>query len=444
MSLDLAADAQPITSIDQLVTWFRSAERPVETHMVGLEHEKFVYRRGEAHALPYEGDAGIGAVLSGLEQRGYTAHRDAPDLPAIALIRGRLTVSLEPGGQLELSGSPFRTAREAHRENLAHLDDLHAITGPLGLQTVALGYRPFEALDDMPWMPKQRYRAMRESLPRRGGLARNMMLMTATGQVSLDWADEADCVRKVVAAARLAPVLVALYANSPIAAGKPTGFLSYRSHIWTDVDPARCGFLPAMFDGSFSYRAYVEWALDAPILFLRRNGEYLRPEMTFRTLLRDGYGGQPATLGDWVDHLSTLFPEVRIKKVLEVRSADGVSPALTGALAALWRGILYDAETLSQADRLLPALSFSDHQELMVVARKEGLRGRHAGVDLTRAAQDLVELAQAGLRRVDAEDLPLLEPLAEVARSGRSPAEHVLRLFEEERDPARFLARFAL
>ena len=230
-------------------------------------------------------------------------------------------------------------AREAQQENLRHLEDVKASASSLGLYPVALGYRPFDLKPEMPWMPKQRYGAMKESLPERGSMALDMMLMTATGQVSLDWADEADCVRKVVVSARLAPLLVALYANSPLVQGKPSGFLSFRSHVWTDVDNARCGFLPAMFDNSFSYRAYVEWGLDAPLLFLRRRGQYLRPKLTFRQLLSDGFEGKPATRGDWADHLSTLFPEVRMKKVIEIRSADSVNAAMTGALAALWREI---------------------------------------------------------------------------------------------------------
>jgi glutamate--cysteine ligase len=442
MSLDLDADQAPLTSVNELVAYFHEGERPRDTHLVGVEHEKLIYPRSGSGAVPYDGERGIGALLSALEQRGYTAHREGEGQPVIALMRGRLTVSLEPGGQFELSGTPFPTAREAHAENLAHLADVRAAGDGLRLHPVALGYRPFDVLDEMPWMPKTRYRAMRDSLPRRGGLAKNMMLMTATGQVSLDWADEADCVRKTVLAARLSPVLVALYANSPLAEGRPTGYLSYRSHIWTDVDPARCGFLPAMFDNSFSYRAYVDWALEAPLLFLRRRGQYLRPELTFGQLLEQGFEGQPASRGDWVDHLSTLFPEVRLKKVLEVRSADSVDPALTGALAALWRGLLYDPTALSDAARLLPPLGYEDHLELMETARRDGLQGSLHGVSLGPAAKELVAVAREGLLRLDPGDAPLLEPLEAVARSGRAPAQDVLEAWAQDQNPARLLQRF--
>lgn len=228
-------------------------------------------------------------------------------------------------------------ARRAPRP-FQHLRQLTGIAQAQGLRVVTLGYRPFTALGDMPWMPKTRYRTMRQTLCTRGPLATDMMLMTATGQVSLDWRDEADCVRKTVLSARISPLLVALYANSPLRAGRSTGFMSYRSRVWNEVDPARCGYPTAMLDGSFSYRAYVDWALDAPLLFLRRDGEYLVPNVTFRALLDHGWEGQPVTLSDWNDHLSTLFPEVRLKKIIEIRAADCVGAAMTGALAALTAG----------------------------------------------------------------------------------------------------------
>jgi glutamate--cysteine ligase len=267
-------------------------------------------------------------------------------------------------------------------------------------------------------MPKTRYLVMRRTLPERGRLALNMMLMTATGQVSLDWADESDCVRKTVVVARLSPLMNAMYANSPLVEGKPSGYLSFRNRVWDEVDPTRCGYLPAFFDGSFSYRAYVEWALDAPLLFLRRNGEYLHPKRSFRQLLNEGFEGKPADLDDWTDHLSTLFPEVRLKKVLEVRGADCASPAMTGALGALWRGILYDATALDEAERLLPKLTFTEHLAFHDTARREGLEGRLGSQELHRLAAEMVAISRRGLQRLDAADAPLLDPLAEVAGLG--------------------------
>jgi glutamate--cysteine ligase len=446
MSLDRApTEDEALTSADALVDVFRGAERPSSQHRVGLEHEKFIYPlRGPPNPVPYEGRHGIGALLTSLEGHGYQPFRDAPSAPVIALVRDEHTLSLEPGGQFELSGTPFRTARQVHAENLAHAGLLTDAAASLGLGPVALGYRPWGTTADISWMPKRRYQVMRKTLPRGGSLALDMMLMTCTGQVSLDWADEADCARKMTATARLTPLLVALYANSPLVRGRPSGWMSYRSHVWTDVDPTRCGYFPRMLDGTFEYLAYVDWALQAPLLFLRRGGEYLTPSLTFGQLLREGYDGQPARGGDWIDHLSTLFPEVRIKRVLEVRGADSVSLSLTGALVALWRGLLYDPDALQAALRLVPRLSFEEHLELHAEAQRRGLQGKARGVSLGALALEMVLLAREGLRRIDSEDAPLLDPLEERARAGRCPAEDVLEASGSGISPAQLLARFAL
>jgi glutamate--cysteine ligase len=445
MSLDRAQpNAQPLSSVEELVGFFRAAERPVARHWVGLEHEKLIYPNGGIDPVPYEGERGISAVLKGLEAYQYQPFREAPDGPVIALTRGKSTVSLEPGGQFELSGAPAPTARAVHQENVSHIQEVKKVCRDLGLRLVALGYRPFGTVAQMPWMPKTRYQAMRETLSKHGRLALDMMLMTATGQVSFDWSDEADCIRKVTAAARLSPLMVALYANSPIVRGKDSGLMSYRSHVWTEVDPARCGYLPSMLDGSFSYRSYVEWALDAPLLFLRRGGQYLRPDLTFRRLLKEGFEGQPAFYSDWVDHLSTLFPEVRIKRVLEIRGADCVSAELTGALAALFRGILYERSALSEAEQLLPRFSYAEHLELHREAGRNGLRGKFKNLALARLCQELVGIAERGLKRLDASDVSLLEPLRAVAIGGRSPAERVLEAYKRLGPGPELLAQFEL
>ncbi|RKH68451.1 glutamate--cysteine ligase [Corallococcus interemptor] len=449
MSLDLKRVAsEPLTSAAPLVEELRKAEKPRTEHRLGLEHEKFIYPVGSAQPPAYEGPNGIGALLERIAPGGYDRFRETPESPVIALQRGMAAISLEPGGQFELSGSPFRTAREAHQENLAHLEETKAAASSLGLRLVALGYRPVGTPGpggvDMPWMPKTRYQVMRRTLPERGRLALNMMLMTSTGQVSLDWADEADCVRKTVTVARLTPLLVALYANSPLLEGKPSGYMSFRSRVWEEVDPTRCGYLPSWFDGSFSYKAYVDWALDAPLLFLRRDGEYRHPKLTFRQLMKEGYEGKPPDMGDWTDHLSTLFPEVRLKKVLEVRGADCASAAMTGALGALWRGILYDAQALSEAELLLPRLTFTEHLAFHDTARREGLAGKLGPHALHQLAAEMVSIAKRGLQRLDPEDAPLLAPLEAVAASGRSPAQAVLDAWREDPRPEVLMSRFEL
>lgn len=417
MSLDSAQSEKTVTSVEELLAYFRAAEKP-GTKLIGLEHEKLIYPKAGSAPLPYE--AGIENVLAGFARFGWKEFREAPGLPVIAMTRGSATLSLEPGGQFELSGTAAATARAVHEENLQHLRELREVLEPLGLRSVALGYRPFERVADMPWMPKTRYRQMRQTLGSRGKLAFNMMLMTATGQVSLDWANEAECAEMISLSARVSPLLVALYANSPLVEGKPSGMMSFRSHVWTDVDPKRCGYLPAMFDGSFSYRAYVEWALDAPLLFLRRRGQYLAPPMTFRQLLHDGFEGKPALYDDWVDHLSTLFPEVRIKRVMEIRSADCCNAPMTGALAALMRGLLYDHAARGEVAKLLPARTHAQHLEIHARAQREGLPAFAA------EARELVGIARRGLSRLEGDDGVLLDVLEERAVSGWCPAQDVL------------------
>ncbi|MBX7096069.1 MAG: glutamate--cysteine ligase [Myxococcaceae bacterium] len=426
MSLDgKVTDDSPVTRVDDLVAELRAGER-AGALLVGLEHEKFIYPAQGTAPVPYEGPNGIGALMERFARHGWAEFRETPTSPVIAMQRGKATLSLEPGGQFELSGAPQLTARAAHQENLEHLAELNEHTRALGQRVVFLGHRPFDAVATMPWMPKSRYRVMRETLGKRGPMALEMMLMTATGQVSLDWRSEADCARKVTLTARATPHLVALFANSPLKLGAPSGFLSYRSHIWTGVDAARCGYVPAMLDGSFGYRAYVDWALEAPLLFLRRNGQYLHPAMTFGQLLRDGFDGQPARRADWADHLSTLFPEVRLKRVLEVRGADCVPPALTGALAALMRGLLYDEQALSDGLALLRARPFAAHLELHAAARRDGLEAKDGAGTLADAALELVGIARAGLGRLDPLDAPLLDPLEALARGGKSLGRQVL------------------
>ncbi len=428
MSLDAKADDRPISHVDELVQTLRSGERSGPL-LLGLEHEKLIVPKAGALAVPYDAapsHGGIGALLEGFGRFGWQPYREAPGLPVIAMQRGKATLSLEPGGQFELSGSPFATAREAHLENVRHAEELRQVADALGLRAVVLGYRPFDRLGEMPWMPKSRYGAMRRTLGTRGKLALDMMLMTATGQVSLDWTDEADCAHKVELAARLSPLLVALYANSPLVAGQPSGFLSYRSHVWSDVDAARCGYPSCLLDGSFSYRAYVEWALDAPLLFLRREGQYLTPALTFRQLLAQGYDGAPARMGDWVDHQSTLFPEVRLKRVLEIRAADCGSLGMTGALAALMRGLLYEPTARADAWGLVSSLSPTQVRALHEAAQRQGLRAAFGVGTLADLAKDVLGVARRGLERLDSADAPLLAPLEQVAQSGSSPAERVL------------------
>lgn len=406
--------------------WLAQGERKGRRALIGLEHEKLLYQKADGAPVPYEGPQGVGALFDRLARVGWEPFRDRPDGPVIALTRGQATLSLEPGGQLELSGAPHATAQACAAENHAHLAELRAAIAPLGLGAATIGYRPFGTLDEQHWMPKRRYEVMKRSLGARGALAHDMMLMTATGQVSLDWADEADCAQKLTLLSRAAPLFLALFANSPLKAGQPSGYLSWRSRVWTQVDPARTGYVPHAVDGAFSYRAYVDWALEAPLLFLRRGGEYLSPGLTFRQLLERGHEGQPARESDWVDHLSTLFPEVRLKRVIEFRSADCCSAAMTSGLAAALRGLAYDKAARAAALELLPARTPEAHAALHEEAARLGLAATDQGRTLGALSVELLEIAARGLEALGDGDAPLLQPLLAVARSGKSPAQALL------------------
>ncbi len=309
---------------------------------------------------------------------------------------------------------------------------------------MTLGYRPWGTTADIPWMPKKRYQVMRQTLPVRGKLALDMMLMTSTGQVSLDWSSEADCARKVTATARLTPLLVALFANSPLVQGKPSGWMSYRSHVWSDVDPTRCGYFPRMLDGTFDYGAYVDWALKAPLLFLRRNGDYVMPAMTFGELLEHGYEGRPARCSDWTDHLSTLFPEVRIKRVMEVRGADSVSLEQTGGAGRAVAGAAVRRRVARRGAGAGAAAVV--RRSTWRSTRRRSVTGYAGSCGGPRSRRWRWRWCgwRARAEHLDPDDIPLLEPLEARARSGRSPAEDVLEAFREETSPARFLSRFAL
>jgi glutamate--cysteine ligase len=445
MSVDREfAASEPVRSIEDLVAGFRAAEKPAARHRLGIEHEKLVHRASDAAPAAYGGDDGIDALLAELAALGYEPASEGQPPRVVALRRGQSTVSLEPGGQLEFSGSPFVSAREAYRENLEHLGHLRTVTSKLGLMAVALAYRPFDALEAVPWMPRARFDLMQHSLPQYGALGSNMMRMTASVQVSLDWADEADCARKVQVMSRMTPLLVAMFANSPLEEGQPTGYVSYRSRIWDGVDGSRCGYLPSMLDGTFSYATYVDWALDANVLFVRRGDVYRDPRRTFRKLLAEGWDGEPVTFGDWDNHVSTLFPEVRIKRVLEVRGPDGVDASMVGALAALLRGLLYDDGALRDANALLPMLSLDEQRSFHDEARRHGMRGRLGKAPLSSVALDTLDLARDGLGRLDPDDIALLEPLYELAESSRCPADRVLDAFRRGAPPAELLAQFVV
>jgi glutamate--cysteine ligase len=447
MSLDARSQSSPpVADAGELVRWFGERERPRDAWKVGLELEKIAVVAGGTSPLPYEGPQSVSAVLRAFTRRyGYEPFEEDGDI--IASQCGTLTVSIEPGGQIELSGSPFADVHVVAAELDRHLERCREIAAELGVAFLAAGYRPWGTPATNPWMPKKRYGVMRPFLSARGRLAEDMMAMTGSGQVSYDFSSPRDMGEKLRVALAAQPAVTALLANSPIVNGRESGWKSYRVKVWEETDPARSGLPAFPFAEGFlddPYRAYVDWALDVPMVFLRRRGEYLGAGgRTFREYLARGLGEERATLSDWTDHLTTLFPEVRVKGVVELRGTDANDAALTNAQVAFWKGILYDRTARGRAWELVSGLAVEQRRALMHDAGLHGLGARLPdGRTLAELARALVEIAAQGLCRQHCcgqrgeDERMWLEPLRERAESGRSPADDALEVFARGGDAA--------
>lgn len=435
-------ESRPVESLDDLVGYFRDAGKPRERWRVGTEHEMLgVFDGGDAigRAVPYEGEAGIGALLESLVARGWTPVREGENI--IALVCGETQVAIEPGGQLEHAARPLDSSR-------ALLDDLlwffHQIDEPSrehGLAWLKVAFRPWGTREEVPWMPKSRYEVMRNYLPTRGALAHEMMKRTTTVQVNLDYGDEEDASRKMRASMAVTSILTAIYANSPVVDGRESGFQSYRTHIWTATDPDRCGLLDFVFTRPDVFTAYTEWALDVPMFFVHRGHYIPAGGTTFRQFWKEGFQGHRATMDDWGLHLSTLFPEARIKQFLEIRGADAGPLPMLVALGALCRGFLYDDDAAERAAALTEGLEFGERQALWAAVARDGLRAHTPrGVAVRDLARDLLAIASDGLRRQAPDELPYLEPLSAIVESGRTGADAFLELWRRTGgDPAQVI-----
>ena len=439
MSLDRKiAESPPVRGLDDLVAWFREREHPAAEWRVGIEFEALAQAAGTTDPVPYAGPRGVEAILRAYSRFGYEPFEE--NGRAIAAQKGGLTVSIEPGGQVELSGRPFQDVHAVAEELDRHLEIGRTIGSELGVEFLATGYRPWGSPETAQWVPKERYAVMRPFLSARGRLAPDMMSMTGSAQASFDFASERDAGEKLRVALAAQPAVVALCANSPVVRGAESGWQSYRTEVWNHTDPARCGILPFAFEPGFeedAYRSYAGWALDVPMVFLRREGRYIDTGgITFRRFLSEGLHGHRATLADWEDQLSVLFPEVRMKGVIEVRGADGVPPPMVKALAAFWKGILYSRESRDWAWDLVRRWSVAERVALRDAAGRQGLRaGTPDGRTLAALAVDLVDAAKLGLCRQGAcgqkgEDERIwLAPFAERADAARSPADDALSAF---------------
>ncbi len=441
MTTKIAAAASPvIESRDQLIASFARGEKPADRWRIGTEHEKFVYRTADHRAPSYDEPGGIRDLLMALTEHGWRPVEEiGPDgsTNVIALNGADGSVSLEPAGQFELSGAPLENLHQTCAETGRHLEQVKAAGERLGLGFLGLGMWPDKTRAELPVMPKGRYGIMRRHMPRVGNLGLDMMLRTCTIQVNLDYASEADMVKKFRVGLALQPLATALFANSPFIEGKPNGMLSFRSHIWSDTDPQRTGMLPFVFEDGFGYERYADYMLDVPMYFVYREGRYIDAAgLSFRDFLRGELSvlpGEKPTLDDWTDHLSTAFPEVRLKTFLEMRGADGGPWNRICALPAFWVGLLYDGAALDAAWDLVKHWTLEERQALRdavpAMALDAPLPGGGRLRDIAGAVLDIAHAGLAARARFNAsgdDETGFLEPLHEIVRSGKVPAEMLL------------------
>ena len=427
----------PIERHEQLAEYLASGCKPKEDWRIGTEHEKFGYVKGTYAPLPYDGPCSIKAMLEGLRD----AHGWAPVYEGDSIIgvtKDGANVSLEPGGQLELSGAPLETIHQTCDEVNDHLRDVKGIADRIGAGFIGLGAAPLWKHEEMPVMPKGRYRLMTSYMDKVGTMGKSMMYRTCTVQVNLDFASEADMVKKLRVALTLQPVATALFANSPFFDGKPNGHRSWRSRIWRDLDASRTGMLPFVFEEGMGFERYVQYALDVPMYFVYRDGKYINAlGQSFRDFLKGqlpALPGETPTLSDWADHLTTAFPEARIKKYMEMRGADGGPWRRLCALPAFWVGLMYDQGALDAAWDIAKGWDHETREALRVAASEKALAAEVNGIKMHDLAREVLALSDAGLKaraKVGAgglvpDETHFLNALKESVESGKTPADELL------------------
>ena len=433
----------PIEHESQLAEYLASGCKPKSDWRIGTEHEKFGYCKDTLNPLPYDGPRSIKAILEGLRDR----YNWAPVMEGdniIGLLKDGANVSLEPGGQLELSGAPLETIHETCDEVNLHLKEVQSVAEAMGVGFIGLGAAPIWTHDQMPMMPKGRYRLMTDYMGRVGTHGTQMMYRTCTVQVNLDFGSEADMVQKMRVALALQPVATALFANSPFFEGKVNGHKSWRSRVWRGLDNARTGMLPFVFDDSFGFEAWVQYVLDVPMYFVYRDGKYINAlGQSFRDFLKGrlpALPGEIPTLSDWADHLTTVFPEARLKKFIEMRGADGGPWRRLCALPALWVGLTYDQSALDAAWDLVKDWDAETREALRVAASEDGLQAEVNGIKMHDLAHEAVAIADAGLKArarpgaggLVPDETHFLNALKETVETGRTPADELLEKFHGE------------
>ena len=422
----------------ELEAYFHDAGKPRERWRVGTEYEKVGIYRDTGQAIPYFGKRSVDFILRELIER-FGWEPEEQDGNIIALTRDKAQITLEPGGQIELSGEPCESIHCTYAEFDQHIRELLEVTEPLGIIFLGLGMQPVSRLEQIEWVPKQRYRIMAPYMLKVGKLGQRMMKQTATVQANIDYSDEKDAMAKFRTGMGLAPVLIAMFANSPICDGQLNGYRSFREHIWTDTDRNRSGLLKFAFVPEVSFAHYVEYALDVPMYFIVRNKNYIdMTAVTFRQFLISGYNGERATIEDWNDHLTTLFPETRIKRYLEIRSVDSQPPDLMPALSALVKGAFYDNDCLQAAWDLVKGWSWDERMQVYLDSHRDALAARVRRYSLLDLARELVEIAWEGLRRQNQvndlgdDETIYLKPLKDLLSQGKCPADVLLEKWEGE------------
>ncbi|MFP1633000.1 glutamate--cysteine ligase [Zhengella sp. ZM62] len=431
-------DDRPLGGFSDMVGWMEAGCKPVDDWRIGTEHEKFPFYVDGNRPVPYGGDNGIRAILEGMRQKlGWEPIIDAGHIIGLVEPTGQGAISLEPGGQFELSGAPLETIHQTCREGNAHLAQVREIAEPLGIRFLGMGASPKWTLADTPRMPKSRYDIMTAYMPRVGSQGLDMMYRTCTIQVNLDFDSETDMRRKMQVSMKLQPLATVLFASSPFTEGEPNGLQSWRGDIWRDVDNQRSGLLPFVFTPDFGFADYAEWALDVPMYFVIRDGRYHdATHVTFRQFMNGALKGEIArpepTMGDWTNHLSTLFPDVRLKRFLEMRGADGGPWRRICALPAFWVGLLYDGEALSAAEALVKDWTVAETQALRDSAPTLGLESGIGGRSLHMVAREALEISRLGLKNrnrlnVDGfDEAHFLAPLEEIVARGTTDAQEML------------------
>ena len=436
-------DSRPIESHREMVEWFEKGNKPKDKWRIGTEHEKFGFYTDSLKPVPYEGPNGIEAILKAMKETlGWEAIEDEGRLIGLFEADGGGAISLEPGGQFELSGAPLENIHETCRESNRHLAQVKKISSEMGIGFLGLGASPLWSFEETPRMPKSRYNIMSNYMPKVGSQGLDMMYRTTTIQVNLDFDSERDMVRKLQTSLKLQPLASALFANSPFKEGKPNGLLSWRCDIWRDVDNQRGGYHPFMLQADFGFEKYVDWALDVPMYFIIRDGKYIDcTHITFRQFmdgaLKDEIDEHKPTMGDWSNHVSTLFPDVRLKRFLEMRGADGGPWQRICALPALWVGLLYEEAALADAEELTKNWDADIVGELRSDVPKLGFKAEIDGRQLLDVAKDAVEISRKGLKargRKNEEgydETLFLIPLEDTLASGMTPAERMLNAYQK-------------